>query len=110
MRVAAAYDVLRHWADIPDVGARVTLELEDRWRDPGNPAVYIATELVAGTDPAISLRAGYAFGAELQVDGAGVGIGVRFEQFDLGISKSLAQTGLSGETEPVNVTFAYIFR
>lgn len=112
IRVAAAYDLIRHWerAEELHAHARLAVELEDRWRDPGSPAVYVATELAALDDPAISLRAGYVFGAELQVDGAGVGIGIRFERFDLGISKSLASSTLSGETDPVNVTFGYIFR
>ena len=110
VRVAAAYDVIRHWVDTPGIHARLAVELEDRWRDPGNPAVYVATELAAGVDPAISVQAGYVFGAELQVDGAGVGIGIRYGRFDLGISKSLASTTLTGETEPVNVGFSYVFR
>ncbi|HSG46228.1 MAG TPA: PorV/PorQ family protein [Longimicrobiales bacterium] len=112
MRVAVAYDLLRHWEPAEELHAhaRLAVELEDRWRDPGSPAVYVATELAALEDPAISLRAGYVFGAELQVDGAGVGIGIRFEQFDLGISKSLASSTLSGDTDPVNITFGYIFR
>ncbi|MDT8342428.1 MAG: PorV/PorQ family protein [Longimicrobiales bacterium] len=112
IRVAAAYDVLRHWelAEELHAHARLAVELEDRWRDPGSPAVYVGTELAALQDPGISLRAGYAFGADLQVDGAGVGLGIRFESFDLGISKSLASTTLAGETDPVNVTFGYLFR
>jgi hypothetical protein len=108
-RVAAAYDVIRHWVSNPDIHARVALELEDRWRDPGSPATYLGTELSAGRNPSIALRAGYAWGAELQVDGAGVGIGVRYDSFDLGISRSLASTELSAGSEPVNITFAFIF-
>jgi hypothetical protein len=108
-RIAAAYDVIRHWVDNPDIHARVALELEDRWRDAGSPATYLGTELSAGTNPSIALRAGYAWGAELQVDGAGVGIGVRYDSFDLGISRSLASTELSAGSEPVNITFAFIF-
>jgi hypothetical protein len=109
IRVAAAYDVLRHFTDVPDLHARLALEVEDRWRSPGNPAVYMGTELSAGIDPGVSLRAGYVYGADLQVDGAGVGIGIRLERFDLGISKSLASTDLAAGTDPVNVTFGFIF-
>ena len=109
--MAAAYDVLGHWAEAETyrAHARVAVELEDRWRDPGNPAVYVGTELAALENPAISLRAGYAFGAELQVDGAGVGLGIRFDRFDLGIAKSLTSSPLAGDTDPVNITFGYIF-
>lgn len=111
MRAAVAYDVIRHWSEAPDdLHARVAVELEDRWRDPGSPSAYFGMELAAGTDPGISLWVGYTSGAELEVDGAGVGIGIRFEQFDLGISKSLSQGSLNADTEPVNVTFGYVFR
>lgn len=112
MRFGAAYDVLAHWAEAERFQARALLvaEVEDRWRNPGSPAVYVATELAALRDPSIALRAGYAFGRELQVDGAGVGIGIGFERFELGISKSLASSALAGETDPVNITFGYVFR
>lgn len=111
LRVAAAYDVLGHWEEAAayHAHARLAVELEDRWRSPGNPAVYVGTELMALENPSISLRAGYAFGAELQVDGAGVGLGIRFDRFDLGIAKSLTSSPLAGDTDPVNITFAYIF-
>lgn len=110
IRMAAAYDVIRHWVETPDLHARLAVEVEDRWRDPGRPAVYLGTEVAAGSDPAISLRAGYAFGAELQVDGAGVGVGIRYDRFDLGISKSIADSELGTGTDPVDITFAYVFR
>lgn len=110
IRLAAAYDVIRHWVDSPDLHARLAVELDDRWRDPGNPALYLGTEIAAGGNPGISLRAGYAFGAELQVDGAGVGIGVQYDRFDLGIGKSIANTDLGTGTDPVDITFAYVFR
>ncbi len=109
LRVAAAYEVLHHWLERPGLAARLVLEVEDRLRDPGNPAQYIGTEIEAGVDPSLSLRAGYAFGSELAVDGAGVGVGLRYESFDLGISKSLTSTTLSGESEPVQITFGFVF-
>ena len=43
-----------------------------------------------------------------QEDGARVGLGLRYERFDLAIAKSLAVSTL-GETEPVHVTFAIGF-
>ena len=110
MRVAASYDVLSRWIDIPDLHGVVTLELEDRWRDPGDPAVYAATEISAGSNPVVALRAGYAWGADLQVDGAGVGIGVRYDRFDVGISKSLASGGLAGQGEPIHFALGFTFQ
>jgi len=109
VRAAAAYEVLHHFVDRRDVTALLTLEVEDRLRDPGSPAAYIGTEIVAGIDPGLSLRAGYTFGSELQVDGVGVGVGVRFDRFDVGIAKSLSSTTLDDATEPVQITFGFLF-
>jgi hypothetical protein len=110
VRVAASYDVLRRWVDVPDLSGVLTVEVEDRWSDPGEPAVYAATEVSAGSNPSIALRAGYAWGAALQVDGAGVGVGVRYEGFDMGISKSLASGGLAGQNEPIHFSLGFVFR
>lgn len=109
VRVAAAYEVFHHFVTRPDVSAQVVFELEDRLRDPGSPATYIGTEVVAGIDPGLSLRAGYAFGSELQVDGVGVGVGLRFENFDVGIAKSLSSTSLGTDAEPVQISFGFLF-
>lgn len=109
VRVAAAYDVARHFVDSPELQAIVSVELEDRWRDPGNPATYVGAELAAGGTQALVVRAGYVFGADLQVDGAAVGVGVRYERIDLGIAKSLATNTITGETEPVYLTLGVLF-
>ncbi len=109
LRVGAAYDVLRHFVDDPLLHALISVELEERWRDPGSPATYVGAEVGAGGEQSLVVRAGYVFGAELQVDGAGVGVGLRYDSFELGIGKSLASTGLNGETEPVHLTLGYVF-
>ncbi len=109
VRLAVAWDVLRHWVETDELHGVLTVELEDRWRDPGSPATYVGAELSAGgTEQAIFVRAGYAFGAQLQVDGAGVGVGIRYDRFDLGIAKSLASSSLVGDTEPVQISLGFI--
>ena len=109
LRVAAAYEVLGHVVESQDVRLDVAVELEDRWRDPGSPATYVGAELSAGRDARLLLRAGYVFGAALQVDGAAVGLGVRYEGLDLSIAKSLSTSSLTGESEPVQITLGIGF-
>jgi hypothetical protein len=109
VRVAAAYDVASHFVESDALSALVTVEVEDRWRSPGSPATYMGTEVSAGRAQALILRAGYVFGAELQVDGAAVGVGLRTDRIDLGISKSLATNTATGETEPAYVTLGITF-
>lgn len=109
LRVAAAYDVLGHFIDSDELGLSVAVELEDRWRNPGKPAKYVGTEFTAGSGEALYVRAGYVFGAEQQVDGAAVGVGLRYDRFDLALAKSLATSGLAGESEPVHISFGFVF-
>ena len=54
------------------------------------------------------MRAGYVTGNGEQVNGAAVGVGIRYQRFDVGIAKSLA-SNISDVTEPVHVTFALVF-
>ncbi len=108
-RLAAAYDVARHFVDTPEIRAIVALEREDRWRDAGSAATYMGAELGAGLEQALYVRAGYVWGGELQLDGAAVGVGLRYDRIDLGIAKTLGTTTLAGESEPVQVTLGILF-
>lgn len=109
VRLAAAYDVVRRFVERDDLGGWLTVEVQDQLRDPGAPSLYVGTELTAGTADALFLRAGYVVGDLEQEDGARVGLGLRYERFDLSIAKSLAVSTLTGESEPVHVTFSILF-
>jgi hypothetical protein len=115
-RVAAAYDVVDALTGSEDFGGWLSVEVQDRLRDPGVPSLYFGAELTAGQVDALSLRAGYVIsdlldkiqGADPE-DAARVGLGIRYDAFDLSIAKSLAVSSLTGETEPVHVTFSIGF-
>lgn len=109
VRVAAAYDVVGSLVGRDDLGGWLTVEVQERPRDPGSMSFYIGSELTAGRTDALVLRAGYALSELDQEDGARVGLGFRYEGFDLSIAKSLAVAPLTGETEPVHVTFSILF-
>jgi len=116
LRVAVSYDVIDHLTEREDFGGWVGVEVQDRIRDFGRPSLYIGTEFTAGQVDALSLRAGYVLADPLDrldeadpEDGARVGLGVRFERLDLSIAKSLAVSSITGETEPVHVTFSIGF-
>lgn len=117
LRLAAAYEVLDHFIDSDDLSLSVTAEIDDRWRRPGSPATYVGTEFTAGRGDVLYVRAGYVFGAESQLEGvvsgtptgAAVGVGLRYESFDLGLAKSLATSALPGESEPVHISFGIVF-
>jgi len=116
LRVAASYDIVDVFTDRDDFTGWVGLEVQDRLREPGRPSLYLGTEFTAGTTDALALRAGYVFSDLLNElegsdpeDGARVGLGIRFDRLDMSIAKSLAVSNITGETEPVHVTFSISF-
>jgi hypothetical protein len=108
MRVGAAYDVLSKFTERSDVQGWLAVEVQDRLRQPGSVSVYLGSEFVAGSREALYLRSGYVIGDLDQEAGARVGLGLRYERFDLAIAKSLA-VSITGETEPVHVSFSIVF-
>lgn len=109
MRVSASYNVLEHFLENEDFEFWTTVELEDRWRDPGSPSTYFGTEFSSGTADVVYVRAGYVVGRIDQPDGAAVGMGIRYERLELAVAKSLARPGLGGESEPIHVTLGILF-
>jgi hypothetical protein len=109
LRLAAAYELLGHFLETDELKLSLSFELEDRWRDLGSPAKYVGTEFTAGQGDELYLRAGYVFGAEQQLDGASVGVGLHYQRFDLGLAKSLATSALPGDSEPVHISFGLVF-
>jgi hypothetical protein len=109
IRLAAAYDVLGEITDTDDLRGWLAIEVEDRLRDLGTTSVYIGTEVTAGQVDALALRAGYVLSELEQRDPWRVGLGLTYERFDLSIAKSLEVSQLTGETEPIHVTFSIAF-
>lgn len=109
VRVAAAYDVLDAILDADELHGWVAVEYEDRLRELGSGSVYLGTEVAAGQVDALALRAGYVWSELDQEDGGRVGLGLSYERFDLSIAKSLVVSSLTGETEPIHVTFSISF-
>jgi hypothetical protein len=109
LRFGAAYEVLGHFLATDELSLTFAAEVEDRWRGPGSPATYLGTEFTAGSGDVLYIRAGYVLGAEQQLDGAAVGVGLHYERFDLGLAKSLASSPLPGESEPIHISFGFLF-
>ena len=108
-RFAVAYDGLNALVATEELQGWLAVEFEDRLRDIGSGSVYVGSEITAGLVDALSLRAGYVWSELDQEDGGRVGLGLTYERFDLSIAKSLAVSTLTGETEPIHVTFSIAF-
>jgi hypothetical protein len=103
LRIGASYLIVREFLE-EELGFRILAEVEDRLRDFGSPAFYFGSELRAGTTDQVYVRGGYILGNENQIDGAAVGLGLRYERFEFGIARSLARGGPTAEREPVHLT------
>jgi len=108
LRFGAAYSVLREVVD-EELRIRFLFEVEDRLRDPGDPALLLGSEVAFGTDDQVSIRGGYVLGSHTQTDGAAVGLGLRYERFELAIARTLARGGPTLEQEPVHLTLGFVF-
>ncbi|MCA9739556.1 MAG: PorV/PorQ family protein [Gemmatimonadetes bacterium] len=109
LRVAGAYEIIRQWEESGRFQLWMNLEMEDRWHDLGDPSLYLGSELQVGTDEALFVRAGYVFRDLDQRRGAALGLGLRYDRFNVAIARSLAAAELSPDTEPVYVTLGIAF-
>ena len=109
VRLAAAYEVLGHFVTNEELTLRLAAEVEDRWKDLGSPSTYLGAEFAAGGQDALYIRAGYVLGAEQQLDGAAVGVGLQYQRFDIALAKSLASSPIPGESEPIHISFGFLF-
>lgn len=109
IRLSVGYDVLRHFVESSVLTLWVNFEVEDRWRDPGGaPSYYLGTELRAGEGDVLFVRVGFQEGEIAQSDGFSVGVGLRYQRFELGLAKNLSGS-ITGESEPVFVSFGLNF-
>jgi hypothetical protein len=106
VRLALAFDILRHLGD-PGLEGWLTVELQDRPNYKGGSSLFFGSELKAGRDDALFIRVGYAANSG-PVTGAGVGLGLRLDRFDLAVARSLAIANV-GETAPFNVSLSFEF-
>ena len=107
VRLAVAYEVLHRFVEDGLMDLWVTVETEDRAREPGSPSLYMGLSYSAAD--LFFVRSGYASGQLDQTDGASVGVGFRFDRFDLNLAKSLTRSLITGESQPIHVTFGVQF-
>lgn len=109
VRIAGTYEILNHFVEREDLELWAAAELEDRLRELGSPVLYLGVEFVAGRGDQVFVRAGYGQGQSGQLAGTSVGLGIRYQKFEVGIGKSLSGTSLSDQAEPAHVTFGVLF-
>lgn len=104
IRAGAAYEVLHHFSADSAVAVWLSSDVAVSWRQDVPLTWSGGAEAVL--DETIFVRIGYATGSGRDA-GAAVGLGLRYERFDVGVAKSFDPSGLV--RDPYQITFAVSF-
>ncbi|NIP79931.1 MAG: PorV/PorQ family protein [Gemmatimonadetes bacterium] len=105
LHLGIAYDVLSSLPTDSTLALRVAVEGRDRLLEPGSPTVAFGLEL--DIQRAVFVRAGWAPGKGLG-SGAAVGLELRYDRFDIGVSRSFVRSSLD-ENEPFQISLGLNF-
>ncbi|HEX7050060.1 MAG TPA: PorV/PorQ family protein [Longimicrobiales bacterium] len=105
IRLGARYEVLHHFRAEDGLRLWVAAEVEERWREAGDPTPSVGIELSARD--VVFLRTGFVPGDGVGT-GVAVGLGVHYARFTVAVAKSF-MTGLVDATEPVQVSLGMSF-
>lgn len=73
-------------------------------RDPSAPAINAGAELIL--NQTLFLRAGYASSKYgVASGGTGLGVGLKYQRFNIGVAKTFTTSSLDPEGEPVHISF-----
>lgn len=105
LRVGAAYEALQHTTLDSIARLWVSVDAVQNVASPGLPTLNVGAEL--SLDETLFVRGGYGGGSGT-AGGAGLGVGLRYDRFDLAVAKSFSSSPL--ETgDPFQVTFGIRF-
>jgi len=106
VRVGVAYHALTGLSSDSTVSLAVALDLEDRWRELGDPDVMVGSEL--GVRDRFFVRAGYAF-LDTGLGGPSLGVGLTYDWFYVDLSRGFDDISTATGEEAVQVSFGVIF-
>ena len=105
VRAGAAYEVLHHFSQDSAVAIWLSSDVSFSWRPDIPPTLSTGAEAVL--DNTIFVRVGYSTGTGRNA-GAAVGLGLRYERFDVGIAKSFVDPSAI-DRDPYQISFAVSF-
>lgn len=107
-RLGASYEAGRHFVKDSTIQVWIYADAVTRLSDLGTPAINIGAEV--GLNETIFLRAGNASSGDgIALGGAGLGVGLRYQRFNIDVAKTFT-TALGGpEGEPVHISFGVRF-
>ena len=107
LHLGVGYDILGAFRADSVLALRVLVDLRDSLREPGRDMVP-SYGLELDMQRIVFLRAGYAPGEGLGT-GAAVGVELRYDRFDVALSRSFVNSSLEADTEPFQVSFGVNF-
>ena len=105
-RIGMAWNIITPNANNQLFGLVLAMDLEDEWRDVGNPDVLIGSEF--GVGQMVFLRAGYAF-IESGLGGPSLGLGVTYDWFYVDFSRGFDDVTTATGDEAVQLSFGVTF-
>lgn len=105
VRLAGAYDVMRHFRPDTLIRLWVSADVVASLREPAGTVVNVGAELEV--ENTVFLWAGRAGGNTL-FSGFAVGVGLKYDRFDVGVAKTFA-TSPTEDRDPFQVTFGVRF-
>jgi hypothetical protein len=106
LRVGASYEVLQHFRPDTTLALWVSAQTDARIRNGSGVVPSLGVEL--SVNQAIFLMAGYRGGEGLNT-GLAVGVGLRYERFDIAVAKAFSTSSLDTQSEPLQLTFSISF-
>lgn len=106
IHLGVVYDILGPASTDSLVALRLAVDASDELARPDSPRLAVGLEL--DVQEAVFLRAGYAPGEGLG-SGAAVGLELRYDRFDIGVSRSFSNSLLEADEEPFQVSLGLHF-
>jgi hypothetical protein len=105
LRLAASHEVLRYVHPDSALQLWIGADVLVPFLEPGSTTLHAGAEM--SLDDTIFLWAGYG-GGEGLLGGAGIGLGIEYDRFSLGVARSFVQTPIEG-SEPFQLSFGISF-
>ncbi len=106
VRVGLAYEALSMIGGDSNLGLAIAVDLEDQWRNPGDPDLMVGSEF--GVAERFFVRAGYAF-LDAGRGGPSLGLGLTYDWFYVDLSRGFDELSSATGEEAVQVSFGVIF-
>jgi hypothetical protein len=109
LRAGLAWEPWEIFIEEERLAVLLALDLEDRLRDPGDPAALLGAEFSAGTTDRVYVRGGYTLRRTTGLEGGAAGFGIRYDRFELDLARALSSGVIASRQDQVHLTLTARF-